>query len=327
VGRAEQVGTEPADLDEDRSRASSRRWRSLWRVHFYAGIFTAPFLVLMAVTGLIILYTQPIQQWTQSDLRTVAARGDWVTFDQQEAAVAAAFPERTIVSATVPRDSTTSTTFGLDDDRSVFVDPYTAEVLGTADPGGGIVGLANRLHGTLNNDAVTVKLPTIAGVIGSGPVMQDFVVGDMVLEVLAGWTLVLIGSGLYLWWPRRTRNNRSGRAERPLLRPRLTTSGRARWRDLHAQRTPTSGRCPADPRCRAARTAGPGEIPRVDQVVQEGARRGLCDRPLEVEREGAPPYSGRRAPGDAPSGSGRGTPVERARRQRQDCRGRRAAST
>jgi uncharacterized iron-regulated membrane protein len=175
------VGTEPAHLDDDRSRASSRRWRSLWRVHFYAGVFTAPFLVLMAVTGLVILYTQPIQQWTQPDLRTVTAQAEWVSFDQQEAAVVAAFPEHTIVSATVPRDSTTSTTFGLDDDRSVFVDPYTAEVLGTTDPGGGIVGLANRLHGNLNNDAVTVKLPTIAGVLGSGPVMQEFVVGDMVL--------------------------------------------------------------------------------------------------------------------------------------------------
>lgn len=221
-------------VEGDGQKAASERWRSLWRVHFYAGVFAGPFLVLMAITGLVILYTQPIQQWTQGDLRTVAVQGDWMPFDQQQAAVLEAFPENAVVAVTIPRDGTTSTEFALDDDRSVFVDPYTAEVLGTADPKGGIVGLSNRLHGTLNNESVTIPLPTIAGLLGSGDVMQDFVLGDMVLEVLGVWTLVLVGSGLYLWWPRKTRNKDSGRAGKALLVPRLGTKGRARWRDLHA---------------------------------------------------------------------------------------------
>ena len=38
------------------------------------------------------------------------------------------------------------------------VDPYSAKVLGAATMGGGTVGLANRLHGTLNNESLTVPL-------------------------------------------------------------------------------------------------------------------------------------------------------------------------
>lgn len=212
---------------------ASRRWRSLWRVHFYSGVFAGPFLVLMALTGLVILYTQPIQQLTQHDLRVVSAQSEWVPFSEQQDAVLSEFPENSVISVTVPRDRTTSTEFALDDERSVFVDPYTAEVLGTADPNGGIVGLSNRLHGVLNNENVTIPLPTVAGFFG-GDWVQDFIVGDMVLEILACWTLVLVASGIYLWWPRKTRNGENGRSGKALLVPRVGTKGRARWRDLHA---------------------------------------------------------------------------------------------
>jgi uncharacterized iron-regulated membrane protein len=212
---------------------ASRRWRTIWRTHFYAGLFAAPVLVMLAVTGLVILYTQPIQDLTQRDLRVVSATGSAKSLDAQEAAVAEAYPNAAVTSVVVPRNATTATEFGLDDGRSVFVNPYTSAVLGRADPGGGIVGLANRLHGTFNNETVTVKLPAVAGLLGSGPIMQEFVVGDMLLEVFAGWAILLVASGLYLWWPRRSRA-RAGRAGKALLVPRLGKRGRARWRDLHA---------------------------------------------------------------------------------------------
>ena len=230
-----EAGTAPATQAPatDESAQASRRWRSLWRVHFYSGVFAGPFLVLMVLTGLVILYTQPILQLTQHDLRVVSAQGEWLPFSEQQDAVLAEFPENAVISVTVPRDATTSTEFALDDDRSVFVDPYTAEVLGTADPNGGIVGLSNRLHGTLNSEDVTIPLPTIAGLFG-GDWVQDFIVGDMVLEILACWTLVLVASGVYLWWPRKTRNGNNGRSGKALFVPRVGTRGRVRWRDLHA---------------------------------------------------------------------------------------------
>ena len=35
---------------------SSRFWRAVWRVHFYAGMAVLPFLVILAVTGTAVLY-------------------------------------------------------------------------------------------------------------------------------------------------------------------------------------------------------------------------------------------------------------------------------
>lgn len=223
----------PAPERDAEQAAASRRWRALWRTHFYAGVFSAPVLLMFAVTGLVILYTQPFWSVTQGHLRNVSDRGDMVSLDDQKAAVTKALPDATISFVVVPRNATSSTEFGLDDGHSAFVDPYTATYLGTTNPGGGIVGLSNRLHGFLNNESVTVKLPSIAGPLSDGPWMQEFVVGDMILEVFACWSIVLVASGLYLWWPRRSRAA-GGRAERALLVPRLGKKGRARWRDLHA---------------------------------------------------------------------------------------------
>lgn len=216
----------------DATAEASRRWRTLWRTHFYAGIISAPVLLMFAVTGLVILYTQPYLSATQGHLRNVRDRGEWATFEAQKA-VAEDETGATVVSMTIPRNATTSTEFGLDTGRSAFVDPYTKEFLGTADPGGGLVGLSNRLHGFLNNESAVQRLPNVAGLIDGSPVVAEFVIGDMILEVFACWAIVLVASGLYLWWPRKSRAS-GGRVGGGLLVPRLSKRGRARWRDLHA---------------------------------------------------------------------------------------------
>ena len=82
-----------APVETSDRAVSARRWRSVWRLHFYAGMFAMPFILLMAVTGLIILYTQPIQDLTQGDVRTVSAGADRVSYDDQAAAVEAAYPD------------------------------------------------------------------------------------------------------------------------------------------------------------------------------------------------------------------------------------------
>jgi uncharacterized iron-regulated membrane protein len=217
--------------------AGSRRWRSLWRLHFYSGMFAMPFILFMAVTGLVILYTQPLQDLTQGDLRKVDDSGEWLPFDQQVAAVSEAYPAMTPISLTTPVDSTHATIVGLDDGSDIgqqaFVNPYTAGVLGKNNPDGDIVALSNRLHGYLNNDSVTIPLPAVAWLWEGGDLMRDYVLGDLVLEILGVWTLMLVLSGLYLWWPRRSRHGSEARNGRRFLGLRLHKAGRARWRDLH----------------------------------------------------------------------------------------------
>jgi uncharacterized iron-regulated membrane protein len=88
---------------------------------------------------------------------------------------------------------------------TVFVDPYTAELLGEQDANTTVYALAKRVHGTLLLGAV----------------------GDYVIEVGAGLGVLLIATGLYLWWPRH------GHPWRSALLPTMAVPGRRRWRDLH----------------------------------------------------------------------------------------------
>ena len=224
--------------DTERAAADgSRRWRSVWRIHFYSGMFAMPFILLMAVTGLVILYTQPIEDLTQGDVRKVDVGDSMLSFDDQVAAVEAAYPDGAVYDLTPPGADDRATRFFVDDGSAsgqhVFVDPYTGEVLGDIKPGSGIVGLSNRVHGTLNNDAATIDLPAVSSILDDGPVMRPYVIGDLILEILGVWTLVLVFSGLYLWFPRRSRNSDGSKGGRRTWFIRTGATGRARWRDLH----------------------------------------------------------------------------------------------
>lgn len=94
----------------------------------------------------------------------------------------------------------------------VYVDPYLAEVKATGHPGDDVVELANRLHGFLNNDSLKVSLPPIPHLVSPSDNPGRMVrvpVGDLVIEIAMGWALVLAGSGLYLWWPRKSQKGKT----------------------------------------------------------------------------------------------------------------------
>ena len=230
-------GTAPGTTTTLTGAEGSRRWRSIWRIHFYAGMFSMPFILLMALTGLVILYTQPIQDLTQGDIRTVTPAGEMISLDEQVAVVEAAYPDATAFDVMPPSDDDRPSRVFVDDGSvsgmHVFVNPYTGEITGEVKPGSGIVGLSNRLHGFLNNETVTISLPSVGAFWDDGPVMRDYVLGDLVLEILGVWTLVLVFSGLYLWWPRRSSQSTGSKGARRLFTIRRGVTGRARWRDLH----------------------------------------------------------------------------------------------
>lgn len=227
IGLPRSPGAQPAE--------SSRRWRTVWRVHFYAGVFALPMLVLLSLTGLVILYTDPINNAFGADLRKVVPAGQQVTLDAQRAAVEDAFPDLRVTGVITPRSADLSTVFTMTSDgehlRDVYVNPYNGEVLGSLRQGSGIVGLANRLHGTLNNDSLTVPLPMLTGILGDGPAFASVPVGEVAVEIWACWGLVLAATGVFLWWPRKAGTGKA------LFLPslaRFRKGGRARWRDLHA---------------------------------------------------------------------------------------------
>ena len=211
---------------------SSRFWRGVWRVHFYAGMAVLPFLVILAVTGTAVLYKDIINSVFEGDILTVIPSGAPASLENQVAVVAEQYPEYSIGGVTPPATAERSTMVAIskseDETLQVYVDPYTSKLLGTKVAGQDIPSTMERVHGSLLMDW-TVSVPTLAGVTGQADtVFSEIAFGDLLVELMAGWGVVLIVSGLYLWWPRK---RESGKA---LFKPRLNKKGRAFWRDLHA---------------------------------------------------------------------------------------------
>lgn len=203
----------------DSSGRSRRFYFAAWRWHFYAGIFVLPFVLVLATSGLAMLVSEPLDRYLQSDLLEVAPRGNTRLPSEQAAAVAVAYPDSDLVTfraAAAPGESTRvdvtpkhahaeRVSHGESQAVTVFVDPYTAEVLGELDANRTLYAWAKALHGTL--------------------LLGTF--GDYVIEIVAGFGVLLIVSGVYLWWPR------DGKSLRQALLPAVATAGPRSWRNLH----------------------------------------------------------------------------------------------
>ncbi|HBX56257.1 PepSY-associated TM helix domain-containing protein [Pseudomonas sp. UBA2684] len=179
-----------------------------WRWHFYAGLFVIPFLILLSLTGIIYLFKPQLDQLMYPELLQVPVAAQPISADQQLAVVRQAYPQALIKQYLPPINAERSAQFVIEAEGqglNVFVDPYRGTLLGSQDAQNNLQAIARQLHGEL--------------MIGT--------VGDRLIELAAGWGIVLVVSGLYLWWPR-------GSSGAGVLWPRLSARGRLLWRDLHA---------------------------------------------------------------------------------------------
>ncbi len=181
-------------------------YAAVWRWHFYAGLYVAPFLMLLALTGLVMLADEPIERWQLGALAAGTPGGTPVTHQARLDAARSAFPDATVVRYQPGRDSADATrvTVTIDDrPHTVFVDAGTGQVRGIMDDRHRIGVAANLVHGTL--------------LMGAW--------GDRLIEIAASFGILLIVSGVYLWFPAGT----------PFWRSFSFTRGSRRlaWRDVH----------------------------------------------------------------------------------------------
>ncbi|SFD69280.1 PepSY-associated TM helix domain-containing protein [Streptomyces aidingensis] len=221
VPKAAGPGAEP----EPGSRPGTAGARSgglalLRRLHFYAGVLVAPFLALLALTGLAYAFAPQLEQAVYGDELTVdRITGGPVPLGEQIDAALAAHPEGTLSSVVVPADPEATTRVVLsvpelgDQQRTVYVDPYTGAVRGALETNFGSPPLTtwlSELHGSLH--------------------LGDL--GRLYSELAASWLWVLALAGLVLWL-RRARGQRA-RGARGVLLPQLSARGVRRSRTLHA---------------------------------------------------------------------------------------------
>ena len=160
----------------------------LVRLHFYAGVFVGPFILIAAITGLLYAVIPQIDTMVFRHELTVQHAGEQrLPLAEQLNAARSVHPEGTVESIRPPTaaNETTRITLAVDDvppdyARTVFVDPYTGEVRGALTTYGQWMPLRawfDELHRTLH--------------LGS--------IGRNYSELAASWLWVTALAGLVLW--------------------------------------------------------------------------------------------------------------------------------
>ncbi|MEV4126252.1 PepSY domain-containing protein [Nocardia sp. NPDC049707] len=192
------------------------------RLHFYAGIFVAPFILIAAVTGALYAISPTLESITSHDLLTVEANGEMRPLSEQVTAAVAVQPDlQPVAIAPAPgADDTTRVLFddpslGESERRAVFVNPYTAQPVGSDVVYGSSGALPmrtwiDRLHRDLH--------------LGEP--------GRIYSELAASWLWVVALAGLMLWI-RRVRGRRNRNSAAWLLAPDGSRQGRGRSMNWH----------------------------------------------------------------------------------------------
>jgi uncharacterized iron-regulated membrane protein len=173
-------------LQEQPARMSgaTQHYTAAWRWHFFAGIVVIPFLLVLATTGLIMLYYTAVQTPVGEHLTVRAGAGALTPPLQQLAAAQESLPHSTAAVYIPASRADGPARFEMQRDDSTYavdIDPYTNEVLRVVDKDTTLYALAHRIHGTL--------------LLGE--------IGDTIVEVVAGLALLMLATGVYMWWQQR----------------------------------------------------------------------------------------------------------------------------
>lgn len=179
----------------------------IWRWHFYAGLFCLPFVLWLATTGMIYLFKPQLEPWLERHYAHVTHAPAQAP-SAQVAAALRAVPDSVLNAYVLPESPEAATRVLLGHGSElirVFVDPSSLKVLDVVRENDRFMRVVFYLHGEL--------------MLGNR--------GSILVELAASWTILMLLTGLYLWWPR---NAKPG----GVFYPRWRHGQRVFWRDLHA---------------------------------------------------------------------------------------------
>ena len=234
---------------DTRHSLSALRISLMWRIHFWAALIASPFALVATLTGIFYIFTPQIEAVLYAHLDHVAVGTTLRPLDDAVAAARAAAPAAYRLQSVLPAYQAGDTVkvyfmpprpapaphaaapmaMAMPMDMpmpaaapapspapigsrpffvappkglAVYVNPYTATVLGTLAEQDRFNVWAKKLHSGL---------------------MQ----GDgwrWMIELAASWMMVMLLTGIYLWWPRN---------RQPVL-PQTGLTGRPGWKQWHA---------------------------------------------------------------------------------------------
>lgn len=201
------MSTITSAIPADDATSGVSLYRAIWRWHFFAGLLVLPFLLNLAVTGSIYLFKDEINDSVFAYRYDVIPAGEVLAPEKLAEIAAAAVPGSKLSSykdPATPERSAIVTVSGNTGSTLVFINPYDGKVLDT-------VGSTQEFN------YVVKRIHSLA-LFGDFP--------NKLIEVTGGFAMVLVATGIYLWWPRRQTGG--------VVTVRGTPSKRVFWRDTHA---------------------------------------------------------------------------------------------
>ncbi len=179
----------------------------LWKWHFIAGIVSLPFVVILSITGGIYLFNPKVTQKTKKSLQVnIAKKKEVISYQKQWEIVKNYLGKSPSAILISPKTTNTEFTSGrFSHKKSFFVNPHNGAILGEFSPKNTWMYTVRKLHGELLGGKV----------------------GTKIIELIASWMVVLILTGLYIWWPFK-------KGVKGALIIRLNQGKKLFYRDLHA---------------------------------------------------------------------------------------------
>ncbi|MEW4569710.1 PepSY-associated TM helix domain-containing protein [Tautonia sp. JC769] len=196
--------------------AAGRLYAVVWRWHFYAGLITAPILWVITLTGALYVFRTELAAWRDRPLLVVEPQAGRLGYDALQEIAARALGADRFDAVAFTGEPDRSVAFVAEQGgggdhgaehrhRRVFLDPYTGEVLGSRIDEEDFFAAVLSLHRSL-------MMGTKGRVLG---------------ELATSWGLILLATGVFLWWPR-------GKSNVGVWAPRLRGKPYAVLRDWHA---------------------------------------------------------------------------------------------
>lgn len=174
-----------------------RLYPVIWRWHFYAGLFVAPLFLIVTLTGAIYVFRTELTAIRDRSLHLVEPQSQRLSYEELRTIAAKAAAPHEIGGIQFWQEANRSVAFeahiepeggGGGDHRHlhqlIYLNPYTGEVLGSRVAEDDFFAIVLQLHRNL--------------LLGS--------TGRWVIELSTSWGMLLLATGLYLWWPRGKKN-------------------------------------------------------------------------------------------------------------------------
>jgi uncharacterized iron-regulated membrane protein len=176
--------------------------RAIFQIHLYTGLLIGALITLSGLTGSLLVFGQELDEALNPNLLCVSPQGEPVSIQMVIDAVRQNYPTHDLKRIKLPQDiqSTYEVRLNFGERVKVYIDPYTNQILGSRTNDNSIKEFVYVLHAEM-----------FAGEIGK-----------TVIGISAILLLLLIITGVIVWWPGRKH-----------LRRGLTIQRKASWKRIN----------------------------------------------------------------------------------------------